>query len=280
MWWGIPLVVILALPWFVWANWITEGEFFRVFIWYHNIERGLGGAQLRSNPWWFYFPQFLGDFLPWSPLVLVAGVMCRRWAIWGTDSEARFGLVWFLSVLFTLSCARFKRADYLLPAFPGAALFLGCCLDRWLDAVRDPASLRRRVMLIGGVLAAVLAAWTFRLHWTLPAQEAYRNYQRFAREIRQLVRAREPVLFFRTEAHALAFHLGRPLEVLIEWADLQERMSHPGMQYLVMSPATIAQYRQELGAMKVEEVMRNTDLSGGDHERPLVLLRTHPETAR
>ena len=41
-----------------------------------------------------------------------------------TDQEARFGLIWFAAVFAVLSCSSFKRADYLLPAYPGAAIFL------------------------------------------------------------------------------------------------------------------------------------------------------------
>src|SRR5665213_1655844 len=32
LWWGVPLVLALTLPWFVWVNAATHGEFFRVFI--------------------------------------------------------------------------------------------------------------------------------------------------------------------------------------------------------------------------------------------------------
>src|SRR5207245_10024423 len=71
LWWGVPLVIAIALPWFVWANARTDGEVFRTFFWHHNIERGFGGSDtLRAHPWWFYGPQFLLDFLPSCPLVL------------------------------------------------------------------------------------------------------------------------------------------------------------------------------------------------------------------
>jgi len=120
--WGVPLVAILTLPWFLWVNAHTNGEFFRVFLWHHNLERGWGGSSLRANPWWFYLPQFVGDFLPWSPLLPLAVWWAYRRGYWRCDAEARFGLAWFVSVSLVLSCARFKRADYLLPAYPGAAV--------------------------------------------------------------------------------------------------------------------------------------------------------------
>ena len=125
LWWGLPLVLALTLPWFLWVDAATHGEFFRVFILRHNIERGFGGSTLRSSVWWFYGPQFVADFLPWSVVLPVAVFFCWRRGYWRTDPEARLGMVWLLAVMLVLSCARFKRADYLLPAYPGAALFLG-----------------------------------------------------------------------------------------------------------------------------------------------------------
>ena len=88
-------------------------------------KRGLGGPTLRSSPWWFYGPQFAVDFLPWSLLLPIAAIVCWCRGYWNTDPEVRLGAAWLLAVMFVLSCANFKRGDYLLPAFPGAALFLG-----------------------------------------------------------------------------------------------------------------------------------------------------------
>ena len=126
LWWGVPLIAALTLPWFLWANAYTGGEFFQEFFWRHNVERGLGNGELRSHPWWLYLPYFANDFLPWSPLLLLAVIWCAWRGWWRTDAEMRLGLVWLVVIVGGLSWASFKRGDYLLPAYPGAALFLGC----------------------------------------------------------------------------------------------------------------------------------------------------------
>src|SRR5207237_433404 len=51
LWWGVPLFLAISIPWYVWANERTHGDLFCVFIWKHNIERGLGDGALRSHPW-------------------------------------------------------------------------------------------------------------------------------------------------------------------------------------------------------------------------------------
>jgi hypothetical protein len=277
LWWGLPLVLALTVPCFWWAQAASDGRFLREFLWHHNVERGLnveagGSGRHWDHPWWLYGPYFVVYFLPWSPLFFLA--VCRRG--WRGDPEARFGLAWALAVVALLSCARFKRADYLLPAYPGAAFFLGCCLERRLLA----ASPRRlRAVLLGCTLAVAALTVAYRawqVEWDLPAREPQRDYRRFAARVRREVPRPSPVTFFRTEAHALAFHLGKPVEVVVAWEQLRDRLGRPGRHYVVMPSRWLEGCRARLAGLCLEVVAHNTDFSGGKHERPLVLLRGGP----
>jgi 4-amino-4-deoxy-L-arabinose transferase-like glycosyltransferase len=279
VWWGVPLVALVTLPWFVWANHATEGEFYRVFIWHHNIERGYGGSSLRSNPWWFYLPQFFVDFLPWGLVLPPALWWWFRRGKWRDDAETRFGLCWFVSVFLVLSCSRFKRADYLLPAYPGVAIFLGCAMQNWL---REQTAKARRlavaaVITLAGIMVGV---WLAKVEWLLPAEEPYRDYGAFAERIRRLAPRPAEVLLFRTESHPLAFHLGRPLAIVVQWRELNERLAQPGTHYLVTPPRYAQECPLHLPGLRLDNILGNTDLAGGNHEHPLVLLRaTHEENA-
>jgi 4-amino-4-deoxy-L-arabinose transferase-like glycosyltransferase len=273
--WGVPLVLALTVPWFVLADRTTGGEFTRVFFWHHNLGRGLGGSGLRNNPWWFYLPQFLGDFLPWSVLLPMA--VWRHRLVLRRDPDARFGCTWFLAVLLVLSCSRFKRADYLLPAYPGAALLLGCVLHRHLRAL-SRTRLRFAFAFLPAVAGATVVVWLIRIEYLLPAQESFRDYRTFARAIRQQAPQPQEVLFFRTEAHALAFGIGRRLAIFVQWEKLRARVVQPGTHFVVMPPECLDECPHHLGGVRLHEVLRNTELSGGRHERPLVLLRAGPAT--
>jgi 4-amino-4-deoxy-L-arabinose transferase-like glycosyltransferase len=275
VWWGVPLVLALTLPWFVYANRATGGEFVRVFLWHHNVERGFGGSTLRSNPWWFYLPQFVADFLPWSLLLPPAVWWSYRRGVWRSDADARFGLVWFVGVILVLSCSRFKRADYLLPAYPGAAVFLGCIAQHWLSELA-PKRRRFAVASLAGLAGIMVVVWLIRVEWQLPARESYRDYRAFAAHIRQLAPRPNEVIFFRTESHPLAFHLGRPLALVVEWAELNTRLLQPGTHYIVTPPPYAKESPLDLQGIRLERVLGNTDLSGGEHEHPLVLLRAGP----
>ena len=279
LWWGVPLVLALTLPWFLRANALTNGEFFRVFIWYHNVERGIGGSTLRSHAWWLYLPYFANDFLPWTPLLLGAGYIFWRRGWWRVDREACFGLVWLTAVVGILSCARFKRADYLLPAYPAAAVFGVRCdwrlAECWKNAPRRQLSLRATLAVL---FVAVVAGWTWRVERGLPAEESFRDYRRFAAAVREVAPSPEPVIFFHTEAHALAFHVGRPLTIAVQWEELQARLAGGAALFVVMPPGSADQWPSCLHGVRLREVLRNTDFNGGRHERPLVLLRAEPES--
>jgi 4-amino-4-deoxy-L-arabinose transferase-like glycosyltransferase len=264
-WWGLPLVLLVVLPIFLWMELASGGQLSREFFWHHNVERALGGSRLRSHPWFLYGPYFLLYLLPYSPLLLLAGVP----RFWRDDPLARRGLAWAAAVLLVLSCSHFKRADYLLPAYPGAAVFLGCILERWL------ASEQRTIVLRGiiGVAAGMVIGWGVDLFWILPREEAYRDYRQFAGEVRRYAPAPAPVTFFRTEAHALAFRVGRPLAVIVEYTELQAQLERHGPHYLVMPPEVAKECRRVLRGVRLEEICRNTTLAGGKHERSLVLLR-------
>jgi 4-amino-4-deoxy-L-arabinose transferase-like glycosyltransferase len=264
VWWGVPLVLLVVVPVLAWAEHASGGQFGREFLWHHNVQRALGGSRLRGHPWFWYGPYFLLYFLPYSPFVLLALALGR----WRPDTLARSALAWTIGVILLLSCARFKRADYLLPAYPGAAVFLACMVEACL------ASARRRLVLAGVVLlgGVMTVGWAVRLGWSLPGEEAYRDYRPFAAAVRERAPAPATVVLFQTEAHALAFRVGRPLTILLEWSQLQAHVERPGPHYLVMPPEQAAQCPHFLPGIHLEEVSRNTHLAGGKHERPLVLV--------
>src|SRR5205823_11215318 len=120
-------------------------------------------------------------------------------------------------MLVVLSFAGFKRADYLLPAYPGAALFLGCVAERCYRLARRPAWLAAALAV---VVAGCVAGWAYYLYHVLPRDEPALEYRRFAVAVRAHCPTPQPVIFFLVEAHPLAFHLGRPVDTIKEWENI------------------------------------------------------------
>jgi 4-amino-4-deoxy-L-arabinose transferase-like glycosyltransferase len=273
---AVVIGVAVALPWFLWANAETNGEFFRVFFIYHHFNRAFGGAPtLAGHPWWYYVPRFAADFLPWTPGLFVAIVACCRSDLLKRDRLARFGLVWLLVMLVILSCSRFKRADYLLPAFPGAAIFLGCVAERWYVA----ATARTQCFACAGfglVLVGSLAGWSIYEERFEPRQAAVHEQRAFADFIRQQCPTPQPVLFFRVESHLLAFHLGRPLHTLVEWGELNDLLAEPGTHYFVTRAEYVPECLRNVRTRPLEVIARSEEFSTRPPLRPLVLMRTVP----
>jgi 4-amino-4-deoxy-L-arabinose transferase-like glycosyltransferase len=273
---AVAIGMALALPWYLWANAETNGEFFRVFFIYHHFNRAFGGAPtLAGHPWWYYLPRFAADFLPWTPGLFVAIVVCFRSDILKQDCIARFGLVWLLVMMVILSCSRFKRADYLLPGFPGAAIFLGCIGERWYGMMTAQARRWARICL-AFILAASTTGWWLYEEYVEPRQAAVHEQRAFAEYVREQCPAPQTVLLFRVESHLLAFHLGRPLHTLVEWGELNGLLAEPGTHYFVTRAEFVPECLRNVRTRRLEPIARSEDFSTLPPLRPLVLMRTVP----
>lgn len=271
---GTLVVAGLALPWFVWANHTTGGEFVRVFVWHHNVARFTGSsATLASHPWWYYAPRFAADFLPWTPALVGLVAWAVRRGLWHADPLFRFGVVWFVVMVGVLSCAKFKRADYLLPAYTGVAIALGCAAEAWL-ATREVRSVRLAKLGFGVALVGVAAGWTVMTYHVEPAEQAKQEKRAFAEHIRAHAPPPQTVLMFRAESHLLAYHLGRPLHTLVEWKELNDRLAEPGNHVVVMPPEYVYPAEQIVTARRLVVVARLEDFTPAAPPRPLVFLRT------
>ena len=179
-------------------------------------------------------------------------------------------------MVLVLSLARFKRADYLLPAYPGAALLVGSYLARqmergWLAARQG----RRALAAVAGMLAlGCVGGWAYCVDRALPATEPARELHTFAASIRRAAPAPQLVIFFRAESHALAFHVGRPINTVLEWENVEVWVNRPGEHYFVMPPTCVRDWPEHIRSARVEVLATNADTPAGPHEHPLVLVRS------
>jgi 4-amino-4-deoxy-L-arabinose transferase-like glycosyltransferase len=271
---GVCVVAAVAAPWFVWATAATDGEFARVFFWHHNVERFTGESEaLASHPWWYYGPRLALALAPWTLPLNFLALWAVRSGAWRADRLLRFGLVWLAVMVAVLSLAQFKRADYLLPAFPGAAVALGCAAEHWLAACRRPRAVRRATWLFGLLVAGGSAVWPVMWFAVEPAEAARQEKRPFAAAVRAAAPPPQPVLLFRTESHLLAYHLGGPLHTLVEWGDLRAALAAPGPHAVVMPPEYADEAARITGRTLVR-VAALADVTPVKPHRPLVCFRT------
>jgi len=272
---GPVVVAVVALPWFLWINDHTDGEFLRVFFWHHTIARYTGSSPLlASHPWWYYIPRFAVDFLPWTPALAGLGLWAFRSGYWRSDSMFRFGFI-STSVMFAvLSTAKFKRADYLLPLFPFAALVLGSVAEAWLASRSLTRTVRNAEWAFVGTVAVMCVAWVAMATVIEPAEQAREEKRRFAEMIRSHAPAPNVILQFRMESHLLSYHLGQPVHTFVEWGELNDLLAAPGPHFVIMPPEYVYSAGEICTSRKLVVLGHLEEYTTGKPARPLVFLRT------
>ena len=165
--------VLLAAPLYVGLG----SEFTGRFLSFDHLRRflvaqdELGG----DNPWYFYGPALLGNFLPWTILLPAVGLALasapNAWRRW------RLPLAWFAVTFVVLTLGANKREPYLLTLFPALALLVGAAADDLLAGRAQGRLLtcwRLCLAAVGVTFAAggplLPALWPARLgtvHWGL-----------------------------------------------------------------------------------------------------------------
>lgn len=270
--WGIPLVLALILPWAYWVNQATNGQFVQEFIIKHNVQRGFGGDEQLDghvHPWWFYLARIWLDAAPWVWLLPVGIVMLWRRQL--QSPAAWLGLVWFGATFLLLSCLQYKRADYLLPAYPGLALFLAMTVDKGLQLL---AERRAAWALRGGwgVVICMALGWFTYAQWVLPCFEPERALRPFAGVVRSYLPAPGQVILFRIDSHHLAWELGKKSARVWEWENLAWWAQQPTAIYVVMPEKYALECRAELPAGELIRLNSSMECNQGIHDVPLVLF--------
>ncbi|MFZ5659844.1 MAG: ArnT family glycosyltransferase [Pseudomonadota bacterium] len=153
---GIPLFLLIAVPWYVWAWWASEGEWLRQFLGAHNVDRFLDPMEGHRGPLLYYLATIPVALLPWS--VLLPQALAAPWRRFGARLAQQapaqaFLMVWALTWIAFFSLAATKLPNYVWPAYP--PLFILIAL-RLVQALRGELPLRRGGALLS--MAVLLAA--------------------------------------------------------------------------------------------------------------------------
>lgn len=273
--WGLALIFLITAPWFWLANELTDGDLFQVFFWYHNLARGFGGAEeLASYPLWYYIIRVPIDFFPWSLLLpFCAGAMFKN-PEFRRDNLLQFAMIWFFAQFFLLSVFQFKRADYLLPLYPPVALALGIWIDRFSKSSQWFSGRHCSWVLTGfaTIVVGTIGFWIYSVLWMFPSEDALSVKQRLAQEIRQ--GSNRTILFFRVEDHELAFHVGQPMDTILEWENLKAWLQRDRQVYVIMSKENAENYSKHLQEGALQLITGTWELTEEEESRPLALMRS------
>ena len=150
LWPGLPVFAVVVLGWYGPAVSRHGLGYLRETLVHQQVER-YTRSWVHQGPWYQYFGDFTAGFLPWS--LFVPGAVALAWGAWrgvrGRLREARavadipdgqapapflFPLCWFVAGFVFFSLSTGKRAAYLLPLYPAAALLVGWM---WAQAITE-----------------------------------------------------------------------------------------------------------------------------------------------
>ncbi|WJW75890.1 glycosyltransferase family 39 protein [Thiohalobacter sp. IOR34] len=151
---GVLLGAAIGLAWAVPAG-IAGGEAYRHAIFWGQTANRVVNSFAHRQPWWWYLPLLPLMLLPWS-------LWPRLWrrgaaALAGEGWALRFLLAWLLPVFIAFSLVSGKQVKYLLPLFPGLALYAAWRLDRLPAPAREPRAWLGPAMLLALAAALFLA---------------------------------------------------------------------------------------------------------------------------
>lgn len=214
-WPGWLLLPVLVLPWLLAVERQHPG-FLHYFIVVQHFQRYTAHGFNNVMPFWFYPVALLGLMLPWSPLLVAAGVVRADAVTPGRPDRldlARLGWSWLGVITLFFSLPASKLVGYILPAVPAAALLIG----RWL-ARRRAAGGRWQTgataLLAGGLVLCVVATGA-------AARLDQRGNGDLAAQLRPAWQPGDRLLYWRTLPYDLSLLLGQhaPVPVVLDWDD-------------------------------------------------------------
>ena len=178
--WGLPLFLIIVVPWH-WLAALRLDDFLQFFFVHEHFARYLTPIADRQEPWWFFGYVFLIGTVPWTlpALRVVIGGWRSRGAL-GPFSPAFFLWIWVIFVCVFFSLSDSKLMPYILPAMPALAVLIAAL----------PAETLKRDFFYTGIVTAVaglaLAVATFDLPALIPDSPARPYFLTLAKPLREV----------------------------------------------------------------------------------------------
>ncbi|MCY3004675.1 MAG: glycosyltransferase family 39 protein [Planctomycetota bacterium] len=171
-WVGAVALIAIAAPWFWIVHERTDGAFFGEFFGVQHLERFSKPMDNHSGPIYYYLISILVGFFPWTSFAIPIGLYALGARSSGRSRFAWTVLgVWLFFYLGVFSLASTKLPNYIIPAYPAVALWIGSYFSGWLDRTTSSDSHRSRfwpmagwtfMVVTGAVLSAlplILASW-------------------------------------------------------------------------------------------------------------------------
>jgi 4-amino-4-deoxy-L-arabinose transferase-like glycosyltransferase len=153
---GFLFSLAVVLAWLIPACLVGGEEYTRRILLKQMVGRVAGSMRhFHPGPFFFYFPRFSVEFLPWIVFLPTAFVFAFRRAEGPRRKELLFLSVWFIFVFVFFTFIKGKKDNYILPLYPAAAILLGWFWDRLiLSQAREKGVIAGLLLLTCLILVA------------------------------------------------------------------------------------------------------------------------------
>jgi len=171
--WGVPLMLLIVLPWCIAIAVVSGGSFFSSAIGHNMLGKVATGQQAHGLPPGYYLLAFVLAFWPGS----LFAVMGLRFVWAARRSQAvRFLLAWIIPTWLVFELIATKLPHYVLPTYPAIACLSGAALAAhawrdgrvWFWVTRVYGAVWTLVSLVLALAGPVLL-WWFEDRFSLPA---------------------------------------------------------------------------------------------------------------
>jgi len=131
---GAIVLLVIASPWFFMVNQRTNGAFFSEFFGVQHLERFSKPMDNHSGPIYYYIAATLIGFFPWTSFAIPIGLFA-----YGSIRSKRESFLWMVVLVWlffyfaVFSLASTKLPNYIIPAYPAVALWIGRYFAAWLE---------------------------------------------------------------------------------------------------------------------------------------------------
>ncbi len=124
---AIACSLAIALPWYIWVAFRTDGEFIKLFLLQENFARATSSMEGHSGGIFYYTIAILFGFFPWSIFAIPIGLAAYRRLKEGKNWSPGvvFSICWIGVFVIAFSLAKTKLPSYVTPCYPALAMLCG-----------------------------------------------------------------------------------------------------------------------------------------------------------